>query len=362
MFTEFELCCIAVNTMVPNFFDYTLKDLKAFFTEMGEKPFRATQLYKWVYQKQVLNPEDMTDLSLEFRQKLPSILRIELPKIVDHRISKDGTQKFLFDVGDNLTVETVMIPTDTRKTLCVSSEVGCNLACKFCYTGKEKLKKRLTAGQISGQFIAVQDVLKQQGQTGLSNIVFMGMGEPLDNPKSVFDTIEILNEPAGLNFSRKRITVSTSGLVPMIPLVTKSKAILAVSLNGSNDTVRSDVMPINKKYNISELLKACQAHIDETGDDVTFEYVLLKNVTDQIQHAHELSNLVKGMKCKINLIPFNEHPGSGYYRPDDEQVGKFQKILVKNRVQTYIRQTRGRDIFAACGQLNAVNKDHAQYQ
>lgn len=348
--------------MVQNLFDYTLSDLKGFLATHGEKPFRATQLFKWVYQKQVLNPENMTDLSLEFRQKLPEILKIELPKVVDHRISTDGTQKFLFDVGDNLTVETVMIPTETRKTLCVSSEVGCNLGCKFCYTGKEKLKKRLTAGQIVGQFVVVQEELKRQGLTGLSNIVFMGMGEPLDNPKSVFDTIEILNEPAGLNFSRKRITVSTSGIVPMIPLVTKSKTILAVSLNGSNDTVRSDVMPVNKKWPISELMKACQNHIQETGDDVTFEYVLLKNVTDQVEHAHELSQLVKGMKCKINLIPFNEHPGSGYYRPDEAQIQKFQKILVKNRIQTYIRQTRGRDIFAACGQLNAVNKQHPQYQ
>jgi 23S rRNA (adenine2503-C2)-methyltransferase len=190
----------------------------------------------------------------------------------------------------------------------------------------------------------------------------MGMGEPLDNPKAVFDSIEIINEASGINFSRKRITVSTSGIVPMIPLVTQSKAILAVSLNGSNDLVRSDVMPVNKKWPISELLRACQNHIDETGDDVTFEYVLLKNVTDQIEHAHELSKLVKGMRCKVNLIPFNEHPGSGYYRPDSDQVEKFQKILVKNRVQTYVRQTRGSDIYAACGQLNAVNKEHSQYQ
>lgn len=348
--------------MKPNFFDYTLTDLKAFFSERNEKSFRATQLFKWVYQKETLNPDAMTDLSKDFRQNISEFLDIELPKVVDHRISVDGTQKFLFDVGDGLTVETVMIPTDSRKTLCVSSEVGCNLACKFCYTGKEKLKKRLSAGQIVGQFVVVQNELKKQGLTGLSNIVFMGMGEPLDNPKAVFDAINIINDSSGLNFSRKRITVSTSGLVPMIPLVTQSKAILAVSLNGSNDMVRSDVMPINKKWPISELMKACQQHIEATGDDVTFEYVLLKNVTDQIEHAHELSHLVKNMKCKVNLIPFNEHPGSGYYRPDEDQVRKFQNVLVKHRVQTYVRQTRGHDIFAACGQLNAVNKEHPQYQ
>lgn len=345
-----------------NFFDFTLNDLKNHFKELGDKPFRATQLYKWVYQKKVYNSELMTDLSLDFRKNLDQIVSVNLPQIVDHRISKDGTQKFLFDVGDGLTVETVMIPTDSRKTLCVSSEVGCNLGCKFCYTGKEKLKKRLSAGQIVGQFVQVQDELARQGLTGLSNIVFMGMGEPLDNPKAVFDAIEILNEPSGLNFSRKRITVSTSGIVPMIPLVTKSKAILAVSLNGSNDDVRSEVMPINKKWPISELLRACQDHISETGDDVTFEYVLLKDVTDKIEHAQELARLLKGMRCKVNLIPFNEHPGSGYYKPDRDQVIKFQNILVKYRIQTYIRQTRGEDIYAACGQLNAVNKSHPQYQ
>ncbi len=348
--------------MRPNFFDYTLSDLKSFFGAKNEKPFRASQLFKWVYQKQTLNPELMTDLSKDFRLNVQELLEIKLPEVVDHRISTDGTQKFLFDVGDGLTVETVMIPTESRKTLCVSSEVGCNLGCKFCYTGKEKLKKRLTAGQIVGQFIVVQNQLQSQGLEGLSNVVFMGMGEPLDNPKAVFDAIAILNEPGGLNFSRKRITVSTSGLVPLIPLVTKSKAILAVSLNGSNDKVRSEIMPVNKKWPISQLMQACQLHIDETGDDVTFEYVLLKNVTDHIEHAHELSDLVKGMKCKVNLIPFNEHPGSGYYRPDDDQVRRFQNVLVKRRVQTYVRQTRGHDIYAACGQLNAVNKEHPQYQ
>ncbi len=348
--------------MMPNFFDYTLSDLRTFFNEKLEKPFRAAQLFKWVYQKQVLDIKMMTDLSLSFRSTATEWLKIELPSIVEHRKSKDGTQKFLFDVGDGLTVETVMIPTGTRKTLCVSSEVGCNLGCKFCYTGKVKLKKRLSAGQIIGQFVLVQQELQKQGLSGLSNVVFMGMGEPLDNPKAVFDAIEILNEPSGLNFSRKRITVSTSGLVPLIPLVTKSKSILAVSLNGSNNQVRSSIMPINNKWPISDLLEACKKHSSETGDDVTFEYVLLKDVTDQTQHARELVQLIKGLKCKVNLIPFNEHPGSGYFKPDDQQVSKFQKVLLKHKIQTYVRQTRGDDIFAACGQLNAVNKEHPQYQ
>lgn len=351
-----------MSTPTVNFFDFKLQDFAEFLKSKGEKPFRAQQIYKWVYVKNIYDPEQMTDLSVAFRSQVKEWVSFVLPPMVDHRISKDGTQKFLFDVGDGYTVETVMIPADQRKTLCVSSEVGCNLACKFCYTGKEKLKKRLSAGQIIGQFVQVQNILQQQGQTGLTNVVFMGMGEPLDNPTAVFNSIDILNQPHGLNFSRKRVTVSTSGLVPMIPLISDSGARLAVSLNGSNNLVRSDVMPINKKWPIEELLKACESHIQKTGQDVTFEYVMLKGVTDQLEHAHELTQLLKGMKCMINLIPFNEHPGSGYHKPDTETVLSFQKYLLKKGIKVYIRQTRGEDIYAACGQLNAVNQQHPQYQ
>lgn len=348
--------------MIVNFFDFKLNDLSDFFKQKGEKPFRAQQLYKWIYVKNIYDPDLMTDLSVAFRTEVKNWMKIELPPIVDHRISKDGTQKFLFDVGDGFTVETVMIPSDTRKTLCVSSEVGCNLACKFCYTGKEKLKKRLSAGQIVGQFVQVQNVLKKQEQGPLTNVVFMGMGEPLDNPTAVFNSIDILNQTHGLNFSRKRITVSTSGLVPMIPLVSDSGARLAVSLNGSNNQTRSQIMPINKKWPIEDLLKACETHIQTTGQDVTFEYVLLKGVTDNLEHAHELSQLLKGMNCMINLIPFNEHPGSDYQKPDMQTVLSFQRYLIKKGFTVYLRQTRGEDIFAACGQLNAVNQQHPQYQ
>lgn len=345
-----------------NFFDFTLTQLTELFKSKGEKPYRASQIYKWVYTKNVYDLGQMTDLSVVFRSQVAQWLSFSLPKIVDHRISKDGTQKFLFDVGDGYTVETVMIPTENRSTLCVSSEVGCNLACKFCYTGKEKLKKRLSAGQIVGQFLQVQNILTEQGKNPLTNVVFMGMGEPLDNPKAVFDSIEILNQTHGLNFSRKRVTVSTSGLVPMIPLVSQSGARLAVSLNGSNDQVRSEIMPINKKWPIADLLKACEEHIQKTKQDVTFEYVLLKGVTDDMDHAFELVELLKGMKCMINLIPFNEHPDSGFEKPETETVLKFQNYLMRKGLTVYVRQTRGEDIFAACGQLNAVNKQHPQYE
>ncbi len=337
-----------------NFLDYTLDENKAQFKEWGEKPFRAIQVYKWVYQKNVLDLDLMTDLSKDFRENFREKIIFKRPEVTQHLVSKDGTEKFLFDVGDKLTIEAVMIPNEDRKTLCVSSEVGCNLGCKFCYTGKFKLKKRLTASEIVGQFQVVNEKLAERGMTPLTNIVYMGMGEPLDNPSEVMKSIQIIHSPEGLNFSKKRITVSTSGIVPLIPLVTASGVRLAVSLNASNDKVRSEIMPINKKYNIAELFEACEVHSQESRDPVTFEYVLLKGVTDQLEHARELAGLLQNKSVMINLIPFNEHPGSGYEKPDSERVTEFQNYLLRKKIRVYVRKTRGEDIFAACGQLANV--------
>lgn len=339
-----------------NFFDFTQKTLRDYMAHQGEKSFRADQLFTWVYRKREESVEAMTDLSKSFREKIPQVLKFTRPDVISFLQSKDGTQKFLFNVGEGLSVETVMIPLKDRKTLCVSSEVGCNLACKFCYTGKYKLKKRLSPSEIVGQFLEVNDRLLKAGDTGVTNIVFMGMGEPLDNPEGVFGAIDILTNDKGLNLSRKRITVSTSGLIDLIPLVTKARVNLAVSLNGSNDKTRSEVMPINKKHNIKALLEATDLHSQETGDEVTFEYVLLKGVTDKLEHAEELYHLLKNRKAMINLIPFNEHPGSGFEKPDVKQVERFQNFLLKKGMRVYKRQTRGDDIYAACGQLHAVNK------
>lgn len=344
-----------------NFFDQTQATLRQHFAAYGEKPFRADQLFSWIYRKREESVEAMTDLAKSFRESIDERLYFERPKVVEFRQSKDGTQKFLFDVGDGLTVETVMIPSGDRKTLCVSSEVGCNLGCKFCFTGKYKLKKKLSSGQIVGQFLEVNDrlIANGNGEKGITNLVFMGMGEPLDNLEGVFGAIEILQNDKGINFSRKRMTVSTSGLVNYIPLVSKSGVHLAVSLNGSNDEVRSSIMPINKKHPIKELLKATDKHSEETGGEVTFEYVLLKGVTDEMIHARELAVLLKGRKAMVNLIPFNEHPDSGFEKPDPEQVRKFQNYLVKKSIRAYKRQTRGEDIYAACGQLHAIKQSEA---
>lgn len=339
-----------------NFYSFNLEDLKKYFKGKGKEQFRAQQIFKWVYERRITNPEQMSNLSKEFRSELPKVLTFELPKVLMHLKSVDGTQKILFDMKDGNTVEAVLIPSDDRLTICISSEVGCNMACKFCYTGKQKLKRRLTTEEIVGQFIQAKDLLPE-GQR-ITNIVFMGMGEPLDNPEAVFKSIEILNSPWGVNLSRRKITVSTSGLVPEMWRVAESKARLAVSLNGPNDEIRSQVMPINKKYPLKDLLQACRDYYNQTKDKITFEYVLLKGVTDHLDHARMLYKLTKDVPCKINIIPFNEHPGSGFERPSDDQVEKFHTELMNLGAHVLLRRTMGRDIFAACGQLTSAHKEH----
>ncbi|XGC81469.1 23S rRNA (adenine(2503)-C(2))-methyltransferase RlmN [Bdellovibrio bacteriovorus] len=334
-----------------NFYSLTLEDLKAYLKGKGKEQFRAQQIFKWVYEQRVTDPEQMTNLSKEFRASLPSILTFDLPKIITHLKSVDGTQKMLFDMGAGQSVEAVLIPSEDRLTLCISSEVGCNIGCKFCFTGKQKLKRRLRTEEIVGQFMQAHDRLGE-GQR-ISNIVFMGMGEPLDNPEAVFKTIDVIHSPWGINLSRKKITVSTSGIVPEMWRVAEAKVRLAVSLNGPTDEIRTQVMPINKKWNTTELLKACKDYTNATGDKVTFEYVLLKGVTDQIEHARQLVKLVHGIPCKINIIPFNEHPGSGYERPSDEAVEAFHTELIRLGAHVLLRRSMGRDIYAACGQLTS---------
>lgn len=339
-----------------NFYDFNLDELKSYLTGLGKEKFRAEQLFRWVYGMGVDDLEAMTNLSKKFRSELPQILRFDLPKVTFKTESVDGTRKFLFDVGDGMTVEAVLIPSPGRLTLCVSSEVGCNMACRFCYTGKQKLKKRLSVSQIVGQFMQVSKALPAGER--ITNIVYMGMGEPLDNPEAVFKSIEILHSPWGANLSRKRITVSTSGLVDMIPAVTASGARLAVSLNGADDETRTKVMPINKKWPIDQLLEACRVHCREAKDKVTFEYVLLKGVTDSIADARKLYHLTKSVPCKINIIPFNEHPDSGFFRPDEKTINDFQNELMRLGAHVLRRKTMGRDIYAACGQLTSAHKEH----
>lgn len=343
-----------------NFYSFTLEGLQEYLKKFGKEKFRAQQIYKWVYESRVNNVDDMSNLSKDFRAELKQILKFEMPPVIKHLVSVDGTQKFLFDVKDGNTVEAVVIPSDDRLTLCISSEIGCNMACKFCFTGKQKLKRRLTADEIVGQFMQVHDSLKREGQgRRISNIVFMGMGEPLDNSDNVFKSIDVIHSQWGINLSLKKITVSTSGIIPEMYKVANAKVRLAVSLNGYSDEVRSEVMPINKKYPLKDLLEECKRYYRATGEKITMEYVLLKGVTDQIEHAQKLVKLLKDIPCKINLIPFNEHPGSGFERPSDEAVQAFHTETMRLGAQTLLRRTMGRDIFAACGQL-ATKIEHPE--
>lgn len=336
-----------------NFYGFTLETLQDYFKKFGKEKFRAQQVYRWVYESRVTDPEQMTNLSKDFRAELKNLLTFELPPVLKHLISVDGTQKFLFDVKDGNSVEAVIIPSEDRLTLCLSSEVGCNMACKFCYTAKQKLKRRLDASEIVGQFMQVHDTLLKEGRgRRISNIVFMGMGEPLDNADEVFKSIDVFHAQQGINLSRKKITVSTSGLVPEMYRVAQAKVRLAVSLNGYNDEVRSQVMPINKKYPLADLLEECKRYYRATGEKITMEYVLLKGVTDQIEHAREVVKLLRDIPSKINIIPFNEHPGADFERPSDETVEAFHAECMRLGAQVLLRRTMGRDIYAACGQLS----------
>ncbi len=343
-----------------NFYSFTLENLEAYLKQYGKEKFRAQQIFKWVYEQRVIDFDQMLNLSKDLRSELKNLITFDLPPVIKHLVSIDGTQKFLFDVRDGNSIEAVVIPSDDRLTLCVSSEIGCNMGCHFCFTGKQKLKRRLTTEEIVGQFMIVQDSLKKTNQK-ISNIVFMGMGEPLDNCEAVFGSIEVIHSPWGVNLSRKKITVSTSGLIPEMYRVADAKVRLAVSLNGYNDEVRSQVMPINKKYPLKDLLEECKRYYKATGERITMEYVLLKGITDQISHAKELVRLLKDVPCKINLIPFNEHPGSGFERPTDETVQAFHTEAMRLGAQVLLRRTMGRDIFAACGQLaTKVKIDHPE--
>ena len=340
-----------------NFFDLTLEQFKCAIQKFGKEKYRAQQIFQWVYQKGITDFEQMTNLSKELRQELPNMIEFRQPEMVSHLKSVDGTQKFLFRIqteasGIAQTFESVLIPSKDRLTLCVSSEVGCNMACKFCFTGKQKLKRRLSAGDIVSQFLQVQNKLEFDQK--ITNIVFMGMGEPLDNPDAVFGSIQILNSPWGLNFSRKRVTVSTSGIVPNIKLIAESGARLAVSLNATTDEMRNGIMPLNRKYYLEALLAGCKEYHRATKDPITFEYVLLKDLNDTLDDARRIQQLTRGMDCKINLIPFNEHPGSGFKRPEREKVLKFQEELMNMGMHVLIRRTMGRDIYAACGQLQSM--------
>ena len=321
---------------------------------------RVNQIWGWVYNKGINSIDEMTTLSLDLREELKKYHNLERPQISDEQISKDGTKKWLLKFNDGSEVETVFIPDDERGTLCVSSQVGCTLNCTFCHTGTQRLVRNLTSQEIVSQIIIAKDSLSEWGKEPrqITNIVMMGMGEPLYNFESVRDGILTMSDDAGLSISKRKITLSTSGIVPKIKMAgDEIGSMLAISLHATNNDLRNEIVPINKKYPIEELLEACRDYPGLSNSKrITFEYVMLKGVNDSEAEARDLVKLISGIPAKINLIPFNSWPGSSYECSDWEQIEKFGDIVNRGGYASPIRTPRGEDISAACGQLKSDTK------
>ena len=340
-----------------NIFDIDLETFQSQIAQAGHQPFRAKQLWRWLYKEEQTDFELMTDLAKDFRQYLAEYYQISFPKINFDHTSKDGTRKWLFDMGENNAIETVFIPEKNRGTLCISSQVGCALECTFCSTGRQGFNRNLSQAEIISQlWLANQklaDQYQNQDHKPVTNVVMMGMGEPLANYENVVGALKIMLDDKVYGLSRRRVTVSTSGLVPAIKKLKNDCPVsLAISLHAPNNKIRDEIVPINKKYPLSELLDACKDYLEKAPRDfITFEYVMLKGVNDSDQDALELVDLVKNIACKFNLIPFNPFPKSGYESSSKDRILSFQKILINHEIVTTIRKTRGDDIDAACGQL-----------
>jgi 23S rRNA (adenine2503-C2)-methyltransferase len=370
-----------------NLLDFDLPGLVAFFESIGEKPFRARQVLQWLHQRGADDFEQMTDLAKSLRTRLPEVAEIRPPVLGHEQRSSDGTRKWLLEVGPNNRVETVFIPEDDRGTLCVSSQVGCALDCAFCSTGKQGFNRNLAVAEIIGQLWWANKTLQRdsltpspspasgrgelqeplrglngKGDRIISNVVLMGMGEPLLNFDNTVTAVSLMLDDHAYGLSRRRVTISTSGIVPaMDRLREKLPVALAVSLHAPNDVLRDQLVPINRKYPLKELMAACQRYVlDGPRDFITFEYVMLDGVNDQPEHAEQLLHLTRDISCKFNLIPFNPFPDSGFKRSPSERVRKFAyQLMAAGKVAT-TRKTRGDDIDAACGQLAGQVEDKSK--
>ena len=338
--------------MKANIKDFDPSELEGFIFELGEKPFRAKQISTWIFAKGVNNFSDMTDLSLSFREKLEQLAEIRSTlTLIDQKVSVDGTKKYLFELFDGNKIESVLIPDKKRNTLCISSQVGCAMGCTFCLTARVGKIRNLSCSEIVDQYLAVN----QLNDGSITNIVYMGMGEPLDNLDNTIRSINIFTNSNYIGLSPKRITVSTSRLVNKIrELGEKININLSVSLNAPTDAIRNEIMPVNKRFPIATLLDECKSFPILRRKYLTFEYVLIKDLNDSLKNATELGKLLKGIKCKINLIPFNEASPITYKTPEIQKVLDFQKILTSFGLNVKIRKSRGSDILGACGQLAAT--------
>ncbi len=346
----------------PNLIGLSRDELAAEMARLGEKPFRAKQLWHWIYFRGTTRFGDMTTLSVALQEKLAAAFVIERPATVTEQLSADGTRKWLLRTRDGNEVESVYIPEEDRGALCISSQVGCTLTCSFCHTGTQRMVRNLTAGEIVGQMMVARDTYREWPSPAdgrlLSNIVMMGMGEPLYNFDAVATALKIIMDPEGLALSKRRITLSTSGLVPMIKRVGEELGVgLAISLHAVRDDLRNELVPINKKHPIRELLAACQAYPGaNNARRITFEYVMLNGVNDSEADAHELARLLRDIHAKVNLIPFNKWPGAKYDCSPPHKIKKFSEILNSHELPAPIRVPRGRDIMAACGQLKSESE------
>jgi len=347
--------------MTANLLDFDLEGLAAFCERLGEKRFRAVQLFRWIHQRGVSRFEDMTDLARSLRDKLPGLCEVRALPVLTRQNSADGTIKWLFDVGDGNAVESVYIPEDDRGTLCISSQAGCAVGCRFCSTGHQGFSRNLSCAEILAQLWYAEHTLRRERQTQeriITNVVMMGMGEPLQNYAALVPALKVMLDDHGYGLSRRRVTVSTSGVVPMMDRLAQDCPVaLAVSLHAPNDALRNDLVPLNRKYPLAELLDACLRYLPAAPRDfITFEYCMLDGVNDQPAHAQELIALLRGhggrgVPAKLNLIPFNPFPDSGLTCSPRARVLAFAQQLNAAGIVTTVRKTRGDDIDAACGQL-----------
>ncbi len=351
-----------------NLLDLDAQELAEYCARLGEKAFRAKQLQRWIHQAGAADFDGMTDLAGAFREKLKAQATIQSPRILRDHVAADGTRKWLIDIGGGDAVETVFIPEKTRGTLCISSQAGCAVNCRFCSTGKQGFNRNLSVGEIVGQLWMAEFALRKaqpfdaQSARVVTNVVMMGMGEPLLNFNAVVRALRLMLDDNVYGLSRRRVTVSTSGVVPMMDRLAQQLPVsLAVSLHAPDDALRDALVPLNKKYPLRELMRACQRYLKVAPRDfMTFEYCMLAGVNDQDRHAHQLAALVQDISCKLNLIPFNPFPKSGLMRSSPERIQCFVRILSAHGIVTTLRKTRGNEIDAACGQLAGIVNDRTR--
>ncbi|PRS31545.1 23S rRNA (adenine(2503)-C(2))-methyltransferase RlmN [Bacillus pumilus] len=346
-----------LKTDMPSIYSFELHEMKEWLKEQEEKPFRAAQIFEWLYEKRVTSFDEMSNLSKDLREKLKDQFTITTLKTVIKQTSQDGTIKFLFELHDGYTIETVLMRHEYGNSVCVTTQVGCRIGCTFCASTLGGLKRNLEAGEIVAQVLKVQQALDETDER-VSSVVIMGIGEPFDNFEEMLAFLKIINHDHGLNIGARHITVSTSGIIPKIYQFADEQMQInfAVSLHAPNTEIRSRLMPINKAYKLPKLMEAIEYYIQKTGRRVSFEYGLFGGVNDQVHHAEELADLLKGIKCHVNLIPVNYVPERDYVRTPREQIFLFEKTLKERGVNVTIRREQGHDIDAACGQLRAKER------